>query len=105
MVYIIRNSFVEPNYMGINRSLIPIANRAINSLIRTQGIGDLYQIYALCERDDNEFNLAYIPAEFNEKPKEGFDPVYMGKLYDLGYQMAIKGYPWAKFPPGFIKNE
>ena len=104
-VYVIRNSFIEPNYQGINRKLLPIAGRSIDSLIRTQGIGDLYQIYALCERDGNEFNLAYIPREFTEKPSEEFDPVYMGKLYELGYQMALKGYPWIKTPPGFIKAE
>ncbi len=104
-VYVIRNSFIGTGYQGINRSLVPIANRSIDSLIRTQGIGDLYQIYALCERDDNDFNLAYIPAEFTESPNEGFDPVYMGKLYELGFQMAIKGYPWVKTPPGFIMGE
>lgn len=101
MVYVIRNSFLGPDYKGVDRSLLPIGLRSIDSLIRTQGIGDLYQIYALCERDGNDFNLAFIPAEFTEIPKEGFDPVYMGKLYDLGYQMAIKGYPWSKAPPGF----
>ena len=104
-VFVIRNSFIGPDYNGINRSLVPIANRSIDSLIRTQGIGDLYQIWVLCERDGNDFNLAYIPAEFTEKPSEGFDPVYMGKLYELGYQMARKGYPWGKAPPGFIKGE
>jgi hypothetical protein len=25
----------------------------------------------------------------------------MGKLFDLGYQLAIAGYPWQKWPPGF----
>ena len=104
-VYVIRNSFIGPDYQGVNRSLVPIAGRSIDSLIRTQGIGDLYQIYALCERDGNDFNLAYIPEEFTEKPTEGFDPVYMGKLYELGYQMAVKGYPWVKAPPGFILGE
>ena len=104
-VYVIRNSFIGTDYKGINRSLVPIANRSIDSLIRTQGIGDLYQIYTLCQRDGNDFNLAYIPAEFTESPKEGFDPVYMGKLYELGFQMAIKGYPWVKTPPGFILGE
>ena len=104
-VFVIRNSFIGPNYNGINRKLMPIANRSIDSLIRTQGIGDLYQIWVLCERDGNDFNLAYIPAEFTEEPSEGFDPVYMGKLYELGYQMARKGYPWIKVPPGFIRSE
>lgn len=101
-VYVIRNAFLDPDYQGVKRSLLPIASRSIDSLIRTQGIGDLYQIYALCERDGNDFNLAYIPADFTEESSEGFDPVYMSKLFERGYQMARKGYPWKKAPPGFI---
>ena len=100
-VYIIRNAFLEPDYNGVLRNLMPIAGRSIDSLIRTQGIGDLYQIYALCERDGNDFNLAHIPADFTEEPTEGFDPVYMTKLYDRGFSMAVKGYQWEKTPPGF----
>ena len=101
-VYVIRNSFLDPDYQGMKRSVFPIASRTIDSLIRTQGIGDLYQIYALCDRDGNDFNLAYIPSSFTDEPTEGFDPVYMKKLLDLGYQMSLEGYPWEKAPPGFI---
>jgi hypothetical protein len=101
-VYVIRNSFLEADYNGIKRSVFPIASRTIDSLIRTQGIGDLYQIYALCQRDGNDFNLAYIPPDFTDEPAEGFDPVYMKKLFDRGYQMSLEGYPWEKAPPGFI---
>ena len=101
-IYVIRNSFLDPDYQGIKRNVLPIASRTIDSLIRTQGIGDLYQIYVLCRRDGNDFNLAYIPSDFTDKPAEGFDPVYMQKLLDRGYQMALEGYPWEKAPPGFI---
>jgi len=101
-VYVIRNSFLDPDYQGMKGNVLPIGLRTIDSLIRTQGIGDLYQIYALCKRDGNDFNLAYIPADFTDKPKELFDPVYMRKLFDRGYQMALEGYPWEKAPPGFI---
>ena len=105
-IFVIRNSFLDPDYQGINRTILPIANRTIDSLIRTQGIGDLYQIYALCMRDGNDFNLAYIPSDFDEKLNEAFDPVYMKKLFARGEAMAIEGYPWKKGPPGFIlKNE
>ncbi len=103
-VYVIRNSFLDPDYNGVKRTVFPIASRSIDSLIRTQGIGDVYQIFALCHRDGNEFNLAYIPAEFTEKPTEGFDKVYMGKLYQLGYDMGREGYPWKKGPPGFRRE-
>ncbi|NOR39929.1 MAG: patatin, partial [Gammaproteobacteria bacterium] len=101
-VYVIRNSFLDPDYQGMKRSVFPIATRTIDSLIRTQGVGDLYQIYALCRRDGNEFNLAYIPSDFTDDPTEGFDPVYMSKLLDRGYQMALHGYPWENAPPGFV---
>ena len=101
-IYVIRNSFLDPDYQGMKRSVFPIASRTIDSLIRTQGIGDLYQIYALCDRDGNDFNLAYIPSTFTDEPTEGFDPVYMKKLLELGYQMSLAGYPWEKAPPGFI---
>ena len=101
-VYVIRNSFLESDINGVKPQLVPIAARSVDSLIRTQGIGDFYQIYALCQRDGTGFNLAWIPSDFTEKPTEGFDPVYMEKLFDRGYRMAQAGYPWEKAPPGFI---
>ncbi|MCZ6588495.1 MAG: patatin, partial [Alphaproteobacteria bacterium] len=104
-VYVIRNAFLDPDYRGVTRKLLPIASRSIDSLIRTQGIGDLYQIFALCKRDGNDFNLAYIPATFTEEPSEGFDRVYMGKLFELGQKMSLAGYPWEKSPPGFIISQ
>ncbi len=104
-VYVIRNAFLDPDYRGVKRSLLPIASRSIESLIRTQGIGDLYQIYALCIRDGNDFNLAYIPPTFTDEPSEGFDPVYMSKLFELGYEKSLKGYPWEKSPPNFIVSQ
>ena len=101
-VYVIRNSFLDPDYLGMKRSVVPIASRTIDSLIRTQGIGDIYQIYALCQRDGNDFHLAYIPSDFTEESAEGFDPVYMRKLYDYGRELGRAGYEWQKAPPGFL---
>lgn len=104
-VYVIRNSFLDPDYTGVKRSIVPIGSRTINSLIRTQGIGDLYQIYTLCRRDNNAFNLAYILSDFTEEPNEEFDPDYMNKLYDYGFRMAKSGFPWHSYPPGFSEGE
>ena len=88
-VYVIRNAFLDPDYRGIKRNVLPIASRTIDSLIRTQGIGDLYQIFTLCKRDGNEFNLAYIPPEFTEEPAEGFDPVTV----TIRQRSRAHGYP------------
>jgi len=102
--YVIRNSRLDPEGVAVNRKLLPIAERTISSLIRTQGIGDLYRIFALAERDGLEFNLAYIPKEFDAIPTEMFDPVYMKKLYELAYEMGKSGYQWYKAPPGFERD-
>lgn len=100
-VYVVRNSFLDPDYHNVKRIVFPIASRSIDSLIRTQGIGDLYQIFALCKRDGNDFNLAFIPSSFTEKPAEPFDKVYMSKLYQFGYELGLAGYDWKTEPPGF----
>jgi predicted patatin/cPLA2 family phospholipase len=98
-VYIIRNSRLEPMYEEVENKLIPIAGRSINSIVRTQGIGDLYRIFLETCRDGLDFNLAYIPSDFTEKAREDFDPEYMRKLFDMAYERAATGYEWEKMPP------
>mgnify|MGYP001404487044 CR=1 FL=1 len=78
-----------------------IAGRAVASLVTTQGVGDLYRMYATAQRDGVDFNLTFIPADFRFPHREEFDNDYMRKLYALGYDLAVKGVPWAKTPPGF----
>jgi hypothetical protein len=99
-IYVIRNSRLDPEWTSVSPGILPIVERSIETLIRTQGIGDLYRIYLGAQRDGLDYNLAYIPSDFKEKPKEEFDPDYMYKLFDLGYRMSKNGYSWDKTPPG-----
>jgi predicted acylesterase/phospholipase RssA len=57
-VYVIRNSFFKPEWETVKPKLKPIASTSNSSLIRTQGIGDMYRIYLDCWRDGVDFNLA-----------------------------------------------
>jgi hypothetical protein len=100
-LYVIRNARLDPDWAQVERNTMSIAGRAIASLIHNQGIGDLYRIYATAQRDGVDFNLAFIPSSFNAPHKEEFDNTYMRALYDVGYDLAVKGYPWMKTPPGF----
>lgn len=100
-VYVIRNARLDPEWAQVERRTMSIAGRAISSLIHTQGIGDLYRIYLTTQRDGVDFNLAYVPASFNAPHPEDFDPDFMRALYQTGYEMAVKGFPWKKQPPGF----
>lgn len=99
-VYIIRNTRIDPNWAQIDRRTISIVGRAITSMIQTQGIGDLYRIYTTAQHDRLDFNLAYIGRDFGVEHKEEFDTEYMRALFDYGYRLARKGYPWQKAPPG-----
>jgi hypothetical protein len=104
-VYVIRNSRLDPDWAQVERRAMSIAGRAVSSLIHTQGIGDLYKIYLTAQRDGVDFNLAYIPASFNAPHREEFDTEFMRQLYALGYDLAAKGYPWQKTPPGLTVAE
>jgi predicted patatin/cPLA2 family phospholipase len=100
-MFLIRNSFLKPRWKAVKPSLTAIAGRSLGTLIRNQGIGDLYRIYLAAQRDGIDYNLAFIPEDFKMEPKEEFDPEYMRRLFDLGYRMAQGGYPWKKAPMGF----
>jgi hypothetical protein len=103
-VYVLRNSRVDPDWAAVERKTLSIAGRAIGALIHSQGLGDLDRMFMTARRDNMDFNLAHIPADFELVPAEPFDPVYMQQLFDVGYQMAANGYPWAKTPPGYVEN-
>ncbi len=100
-VYVIRNARLDPDWANVKRRTLPIAGRAISSLMQTQGIGDLYRIFVTTQRDHIDFNLAYIPASFNQPRPKPFDPGYMRALYQTGYDLAARGYSWNKTPPGY----
>ena len=97
--YIIRNGHVSPEYKAVKAKTLSIAGRAVSSLIKSQGVGDLYELYVFSKANKIDYNLAYIPGDFLDTSTQAFDPVYMGKLYELGFQMAQAGYPWKKVPP------
>jgi len=102
--YIIRNARLDPDWASIERRTLSILGRAISSLIQTQGIGDIYQIYLNAKQSDTDFNLAFIGEEFDVEHRENFDTDYMRALFDYGYQLARADYQWQKRPPNMLKR-
>jgi len=99
-IYVIRNGYVDPLYKEVADKLSAIAERAVDTSINAQGIGNLYELYVFTKNNRGDFNFAYIPATHVSKAKELFDPVEMQELFDLGFKEASQGYPWKKIPPG-----
>lgn len=98
-LYVLRNGKVTPEYSKVKPRLAAIVGKSISSLIKYQGIGDLYRMYANAQRDGITFRALWIPESFTMKEPKPFDPAYMRALFDLGYDMGRNGVKWAEQPP------
>jgi hypothetical protein len=99
-LYVIRNGKIDPEWQSVSENVVSITQRSIATLIKNQGIGDLYRIYSITKASGIDFNLASIPSDFTETSNEPFDQKYMIALYDRGYDLASHDYSWVKAPPG-----
>lgn len=97
-LFIIRNAILRPERMEVKPLLREVGLRAVDTLIKSQGVGDLFRLYATCQRDGFDFNVAHIPNDFLLRPKEAFDKNYMTALFEVGRQEARQGYHWIKTP-------
>jgi hypothetical protein len=99
--YIIRNARLDPGWRETQRGTLSIVQRAISSLIQTQGVGDLYRIYHTTQLDGVSFNLAFIGADFKFPHESEFDTAYMQALFDYGHKQGLGGKVWQHYPPGY----
>jgi hypothetical protein len=98
-LYIVKNGKLTPEYKPVRKHTIPIAARAIFTLIKSQHQGDIYRIYRMAQDAGAEFHLAAVPQTFSKTAKQAFDPEYQTALFDEGHRLALSGNPWLKAPP------
>jgi len=98
-IYALVNARLDPEWGEVERRTLPITFMAIDTLIQYQTIGDLYRIYTHTQRDGTHLNVAYISDDFREPHTADFDPAFMRKLYDFGFEKAAAGYVWMTEPP------
>jgi predicted acylesterase/phospholipase RssA len=99
-LYVIRNGKIDPEWQSVSENVLSITQRSLSTLIKNQGIGDLYRIYSNAKGDGIDFNLASIPPDFSDTSDEPFDQKYMIALFKRGYSLASQNYSWVKAPPG-----
>lgn len=100
-LYVLRNGKIVPQYSPLQLSLFNLTSRSLEAFTKSQGLGDLYRLYLQSQRDGVDFNLVYIPDSFEAESKQLFDPIYMRKLYDAGYDIGLHAdAAWQKKPPG-----
>ncbi len=98
--FVIFNGRLNPQWTKVERSTLPIAGRAISTMIHFSALNDLIRVYVSTQRDGVDFNLASIGEDFTTPhPDINFDQAYMRSLFDYGYELGRAGYPWQKVPP------
>ena len=104
-IYIIRNGRLSPEPQITERKLMDITGRAVNTMIKSAAMSDLYRIYAFAQRENVNFHYIDIPDDLVVVEEETFDPVAMNALFDAGYKLGLSPDPWGKAPPGLLTSE
>ena len=99
-MYVIRNSSSAPDWGPVQNKTLGIAKRSIDTLVKNSTNGDLHKLYTFTQINNIGFNVTSVPDSFNQKSKELFDPLYMTKLYEVGYKEGLNGVTWDTAPPG-----
>ena len=98
-IYLIKNGKLAPEYDAVPKQTIPISVRAIYTLIKSQSQGEIYKVWRMSRDAGADFNLLAVPATFNQKASQAFDPAYQTALYEEGYRLGRAGNAWQKRPP------
>jgi hypothetical protein len=104
-IYVIHNGQLTANTATTRRSVSDIAWRSFQAAGTSAVIGDLFRIYAQALREGSDYHWITIADGVSLTSNETFDPVAMQQLYDIGYQAALAGPVWNRYPPGAQRKE
>jgi hypothetical protein len=99
-LFVIHNGQLRPpGASPTPRTVRGISRRVLEASGRSAVVGDLFRIYAVALEERARFRWVTIGTAVSIEGEEFFDPVVMGKLYELGLDVGLNG-RWATRPPG-----
>ena len=101
ILYAIIDGEVDPEHEPVRRRLMPITDRTIKTLIKVSAWSALYRMYLHAEVGGYGFNFVNLPDDYAAKNKQPYDPEEMNRMFEIGYEMGLKGEGWQEIPPGF----
>lgn len=98
-IYILMNTTVAPEFSVVENSTLKIVGASIATLTTQKALEDLGSTYAYARANHVDFNLTAIDPSVAESGAQSFDTAYMRRLYQFGYDTAVRGHFWQKAPP------
>lgn len=99
-IFIIHNGQLASVNQPTRRTLGSIAMRSIDSAGKAAVVGDLFRIYTVATRSGSGYHWVTMPGDISLQGDTLFDPVLMGRLFDLGYAKGVSNPIWSTVPPG-----
>ncbi|MGF1529068.1 MAG: patatin-like phospholipase family protein [Candidatus Competibacterales bacterium] len=104
-LWVIVNNDLAPPHQTLRPRITDIGEAAVSSLIRGSGVGDVYRLYAIAQRDEIDLKVTWIPSEIPcAKPEEEFDRAFMRCLYGHAGDLFRGGQLWRNTPPFFTAS-
>ena len=97
-LYVIENGKLGPEYNAIDLKALPLALRAVQTLVKYQVIDNLLALALITRTNQGRFFFNAIPATFNAKPHSLFDKAHAKELFEVGRQVGLSG-KWFAAPP------
>ena len=91
--------------MSAKYTILGLAGRAVSTLIKMQGIGDILAAYESAKISGADFKVTWIGRDFDAPYPGPFDPDYMKALYQYGYDLMIAGEAWEDKPLMLMSDE
>jgi len=98
---------LDPEWSDVERRTLTIAQRAVGSLIQTQGMGDPLPASSRPRARDGRRLQTWraSPISSTRRTARSSTTDYMKALYDVAFNAAAHGYAWEKSPPNFAQGD
>lgn len=98
-IYTIINNQLAPEFKVMRASTIPIAERAISTLIKSSAQQTVQQTWEFTQDRRIRFQLTFIGNDFVDKYPGPFNQEYMNALFQYGLARGKQGTQWRTRPP------
>ena len=97
-LWVIQNGKLGPEYSAIDLKILPLALRAVQTMVKYQVIDNLLALALIARTNQGKFYFNAIPPSFLPKPHSLFDRAYARELFEVGRQVGLAG-KWYASPP------
>jgi predicted acylesterase/phospholipase RssA len=100
-ISVVVNTGLQPDFEVVPRTTPAILAQSVGMAVKGDTRLMLDRAYLAAKRSGVNFKVASIPPSFNAPSRGTFDPDYMKKLFQTGYDLGHSPSPFSSVPPAY----